>query len=421
MSKNANIQAIRGMKDLLPEHSSKWLDLETKISTLLQSYGYDQVRMPLVEKTEVFHRAIGKVTDIVEKEMYSWQDNNGDNLSLRPEATASCVRLMIEHNLVRERAQKVWYIGAMFRRERPQKGRYRQFHQIGGEIFGLADAKVDAELIEITHQLWQALKLNVRLEINSLGSTQARLKYKTILVEYFSKHSDELDKDSLRRLKENPLRILDSKNPDLKTLIENAPKITQHLDEQSQQHFDQLQSYLTHLDIPYIINPNLVRGLDYYNQTVFEWISEDLGSQGTICAGGRYDGLFEQMGGKPTPAAGFAIGLERLILLLADKMDFVQKKSIYLITQGDDAQQYSFTLANTLRQAIPELIVYNNCAVSSLKSQFKKADKLQVDFAVILAQDEMDQGLISLKSLKDSSGQTQKNQDDLIKFLKQYY
>ena len=415
------IQAIRGMKDLLPSESPRWLSLEKKIADLLLTYGYEYIGFPLVEKTDIFHRAIGKVTDIVEKEMYSWQDNNGDQLSLRPEGTASSVRLMIEHHLVRERAQKVWYQGAMFRRERPQKGRYRQFHQVGAEVFGISGAKIDSELIEIGYQLWQSLGLTAHLEINSLGTSQSRDAYQAILINYLTQHKNELDEDSLRRLDSNPLRILDSKNPELKTLINQAPKITQHLDKESVQHFDLLKTYLEALGIPYVVNPNLMRGLDYYSHTVFEWVSKELGAQGTICAGGRYDGLFEKMGGKPTPATGFAIGLERLILLLENKPDYDKKNSIYIVTQGRQAECRSFVLAQSLRQAIPELVVYNNAVCSSLKSQFKKADKLGVDFAIILAEDELKQGMFSIKPLNSQETQTKKTKQDLINFLIEYY
>lgn len=414
------IQAIRGMKDILPNQSPTWLALEKTITQLVLGYGYAQIRTPLVEKTEVFHRAIGKATDIVEKEMYAWQDNNGDKISLRPEGTASTVRLMIEHNLVREGAQKVWYLGAMFRRERPQKGRLRQFHQFGLETFGFDQPKVDAELIEISHQLWQKLGITARLEINSLGSIKARKAYKVILVEYFSDHKDELDNDSLKRLTSNPLRILDSKNPDLTSLIQQAPKITEHLDEESAQHFAQLQTYLKIMDIDFVVNPNLVRGLDYYNRTVFEWVSEELGAQGTICAGGRYDGLFEQMGGKATPAAGFAIGIERLILLL-DEKNTSPESSIYLITSGDKAEIKAIKLAHKIRTALPHLRVYNNLASGSLRSQFKKANKLNADFAIILAEDEVKSNTFGLKPLKTQDEQSKQTEHSLIEFLLCHY
>ena len=329
------IQAVRGMNDLLPKDSNLWAFVERTIVDLFSSYGYKSIRTPLVEKTDTFCRAIGQATDIVEKEMYSWTESNGESLSLRPEGTAGCVRMMIEHNLPREGIQKIFYQGAMFRHERPQKGRYRQFHQVGLEVFGAQDAKVDAELMMITHSLWNKLGLkNVTLEINTLGSSEARASYRQILVDYFSKHKDQLDEDSLRRLETNPLRILDSKNKDMQSLINAAPKLMDHLDKDSAKHFEQFKNYLNCLDIDFVINTRLVRGLDYYNRTVFEWTTTDLGAQGTICAGGRYDGLVEKMGGKPTDAVGLAIGLERLILLLEEqniKADN-QPLSIYMIT-----------------------------------------------------------------------------------------
>ena len=313
------IQAIRGMNDLLPADSNIWSFLDSTISNLLLSYGYKYCRTPNVESTETFSRAIGEVTDIVEKEMYTWKDNNGDYLTLRPEGTAGVVRMMIEHNLPREGIQKVFYNGPMFRHERPQKGRYRQFHQIGAEVFGASNAKIDAELISITDSLWKSLNISAHLEINSLGSADSRSSYRETLTKYFNDNKDKLDEDSIRRLNTNPLRILDSKNKDLKTLISNAPRMIDCLDSESNDHFNTLKVYLDQLEIPYEVNPKLVRGLDYYNRTVFEWVSNDLGSQGTICGGGRYDGLVEKLGGNPTPAIGFAMGLERIALLIHDK------------------------------------------------------------------------------------------------------
>jgi histidyl-tRNA synthetase len=307
---------------------------------LFVSYGFKNIRTPVVEKTDTFHRAIGKATDIVEKEMYTWADSNGDLLSLRPENTAGVVRAMIEHNLPREGIQKVFYQGAMFRHERPQKGRYRQFHQVGAEVFGVDNAKIDAELIAMTQTLWQNLGLkNITLEINTLGSAAARANYRILLVDYFTQHKNQLDEDSTRRLETNPLRILDSKNEDLRNLIEAAPKLIDHLDEASAKHFEEFKAYLDCLNITYMINTRLVRGLDYYNRTVFEWTTTDLGAQGTICAGGRYDGLVEQMGGKPCPAVGFALGLERLILLLQEQGLSIGTPplSIYMVSLGDKA------------------------------------------------------------------------------------
>ncbi len=402
------IQAIRGMNDLLPKDSNLWLAMEGVINKLLISYGYKNIRTPIVEKTETFTRAIGAVTDIVEKEMYTWQDLGGDSLTLRPEGTAGCVRLMIEHNLPREGIQKVFYQGPMFRHERPQKGRYRQFHQVGVEIFGATEAKIDAELIAMTAQLWQRLELkNVTLEVNSLGSNETRKEYRELLYTYFSKHKSELDEDSLRRLEANPLRILDSKNGDMATLIANAPKMIDHLDEDSAKHFAEFTGYLDCLGIRYTVNPRLVRGLDYYNRTVFEWISSDLGAQGTICAGGRYDGLVEQMGGKPTPGVGFAMGLERLMLLISEQSESLtqQAPSLYFVALGEQAQQASMRVCNDIHQELPNVVVINDIGMGSLKSQMKKADKSNTDFALILGEEEINNNQISIKPLKGQGEQ----------------
>ena len=417
------IQAIRGMNDLLPKDSNLWLFVERTIADLFSSYGYKNIRTPVVEKTDTFCRAIGQATDIVEKEMYSWKESNGDSLSLRPEGTAGCVRMMIEHNLPREGIQKVFYQGAMFRHERPQKGRYRQFHQVGLEVFGAADAKVDAELMMITHSLWEKLGLkNVTLEINTLGSSEARASYREILVEYFSSHKDQLDEDSLRRLDTNPLRILDSKNNDMQALINNAPKLMDHLDKESAEHFEQFKSYLDCLGINFVINTRLVRGLDYYNRTVFEWTTTDLGSQGTICAGGRYDGLVEKMGGKPTDAVGLAIGLERLILLLEEqKVDITDEKlAIYIITPDDKAQLKSMQIASSLHDLLPNVIIYNDITLGSFKSQFKKADKASADFALILGEDELNNNQVSIKPLKSQDEQQTLSLDETVKYFKDY-
>ncbi len=415
------INAIRGMNDLLPNDSAVWLSLERTIFDLFTSYGFKNIRTPVVEKTDTFHRAIGKATDIVEKEMYTWADSNGDLLSLRPENTAGVVRCMIEHNLPREGIQKVFYQGAMFRHERPQKGRYRQFHQIGAEVFGADNAKIDAELIAITHSLWQKIGLkNVQLEINTLGSAEARANYRKVLVKYFTEHKNQLDGDSIRRLSTNPLRILDSKNEDLQALIESAPKLMSHLDAESAQHFDEFKAYLDCLDIPYIINTRLVRGLDYYNRTVFEWTTTDLGAQGTICAGGRYDGLVEQMGGKNCPAVGFALGLERLILLIQAQGLSIgeRKKSIYMVALGDEAQRKSMQIAKQLHQALPQVILYNDIGMGSFKSQFKKANKVDADFAIILGEEEINNNQVAIKPLKGQGEQKNMNLEEAIHYFK---
>jgi len=415
------IQAIRGMNDLLPADSDLWSSLDDTISNLLISYGYKYCRTPIVESTETFSRAIGEVTDIVEKEMYTWEDNNGNSLTLRPEGTASVVRMMIEHNLPREGIQKVFYNGPMFRHERPQKGRYRQFHQVGAEVFGASDAKVDAELISITDSLWKSLEINARLEINSLGSKESRTSYRKILADFFNENISQLDEDSLRRLKTNPLRILDSKNKDLELLISNAPKMIDHLDNESQEHFTILKSYLDNLDIPYEVNPKLVRGLDYYNQTVFEWISNDLGSQGTICGGGRYDGLVEKMGGNPTPAIGFAMGLERIALLIQDKnTQLVNKRcQLYFVTLGDKAQIESMKLSKKILQALPNITLSNDVSMGSLKSQMKKADKSNADFALILGEEELSNNQLSIKPLKGQGVQQLIELEGIIQHLQE--
>ena len=411
------IQAIRGMNDLLPADSDLWSSLDDTISNLLISYGYKYCRTPIVESTETFSRAIGEVTDIVEKEMYTWEDNNGNSLTLRPEGTASVVRMMIEHNLPREGIQKVFYNGPMFR----QKGRYRQFHQVGAEVFGASDAKVDAELISITDSLWKSLEINARLEINSLGSKESRTSYRKILTDFFNENISQLDEDSLRRLKTNPLRILDSKNKDLELLISNAPKMIDHLDEESQEHFTILKNYLDSLDIPYEVNPKLVRGLDYYNQTVFEWISNDLGSQGTICGGGRYDGLVEKMGGNPTPAIGFAMGLERIALLIQDKNTRLVNKrcQLYFVALGDKAQIESMKLSKKILQVLPNITLSNDVSMGSLKSQMKKADKSNADFALILGEEELSNNQLSIKPLKGQGVQQLIELEGIIQHLQE--
>ena len=415
------IQAIRGMNDLLPADSSLWSFIDETITNLLTSYGYKYCRTPIVESTETFSRAIGAVTDIVEKEMYTWQDNNGDSLTLRPEGTASVVRMMIEHNLPREGIQKVFYSGPMFRHERPQKGRYRQFHQVGVEVFGASDAKIDAELISITDSLWKTLKISAKLEINSLGSKDSRAKYREVLTSFFNKNIDQLDEDSLRRLKTNPLRILDSKNKALESLVSNAPKMIDHLDEESEKHFTIVKNYLDSLGIRYEVNPKLVRGLDYYNQTVFEWISKDLGSQGTICGGGRYDGLVEKLGGMPTPAIGFAMGLERIALLIKEQGSTIIKKRIqlYFVSLGEKAQIESMKLSKEILNAFPNIILNNDLSMGSLKSQIKKADKSDSDFALILGEEELSSNQLSIKPLKGQGVQQSIELEGIIQHLQE--
>jgi len=415
------IQAIRGMNDLLPADSNIWSFLDSTISNLLLSYGYKYCRTPNIESTETFARAIGEVTDIVEKEMYTWKDNNGDSLTLRPEGTAGVVRMMIEHNLPREGIQKVFYNGPMFRHERPQKGRYRQFHQVGAEVFGVSDAKIDAELISITQILWKTLGIDAELEINSLGSAQSRASYREILSGYFNDNKDQLDEDSLRRLKTNPLRILDSKNKELESLISGAPKMIDYLDDDSNHHFNALKNYLESLDISYKVNPKLVRGLDYYNQTVFEWISNDLGAQGTICGGGRYDGLVEKMGGNATPAIGFAMGLERIALLIEDKSDQIINKRphLYFASIGDNANIESMKLSKKILEALPHITITNDMSIGTLKNQMKKANKSEADFAMILGEQELSEGHISIKPLKGQGVQQSIKLEGIIHHLQE--
>ena len=415
------IQAIRGMNDLLPADSNIWSFLDITISNLLLSYGYKYCRTPNIESTETFARAIGEVTDIVEKEMYTWKDNNGDSLTLRPEGTAGVVRMMIEHNLPREGIQKVFYNGPMFRHERPQKGRYRQFHQVGAEVFGVSDAKIDAELISITQILWKTLGIDAELEINSLGSAQSRASYREILSGYFNDNKDQLDEDSLRRLKTNPLRILDSKNKELESLISGAPKMIDYLDDDSNDHFNALKNYLESLDISYKVNPKLVRGLDYYNQTVFEWISNDLGAQGTICGGGRYDGLVEKMGGNATPAIGFAMGLERIALLIEDKSDQIINKRphLYFASIGDNANIESMNLSKKIIEALPHITITNDMSIGTLKNQMKKANKSEADFAMILGEQELSEGHISIKPLKGQGVQQSIKLEGIIHHLQE--
>ena len=415
------IQAIRGMNDLLPADSKIWGFLDNTINNLLLSFGYKYCRTPNVESTETFSRAIGEVTDIVEKEMYTWKDNNGDSLTLRPEGTAGVVRMMIEHNLPREGIQKVFYNGPMFRHERPQKGRYRQFHQVGAEVFGASDAKIDAELISITDSLWKSLQINAQLEINSLGSAASRASYRETLSGYFSDNKDRLDEDSSRRLKTNPLRILDSKNKDLEALIAEAPKMIDHLDRESNEHFKSLKNYLDHLEIPYKVNPKLVRGLDYYNQTVFEWVSNELGSQGTICGGGRYDGLVEKMGGNPTPAIGFAMGLERIALLIHDKSKQLisDRPHLYFLSMGESAHFESMKISRQILEVMPNITITNDITIGTLKSQMKKANKSGADYALILGEEELAKNVLGLKPLKGQGVQQSIELEGIIQHLQE--
>ncbi len=408
------------MHDVLPEQSPLWQFFETTVKSLLASYAYSEIRMPVVESTDLFCRSIGEVTDIVEKEMYTFEDRNGDSLTLRPEGTASCVRSCIQHGLLHNQQQRLWYMGPMFRHERPQKGRYRQFHQIGVETFGMDTADIDAELILISARMWQRLGLNnIRLELNTLGSSASRQAYRQVLVEYLGKSREKLDEDSLRRLESNPLRILDSKNPAMQELIEAAPKLMDYLDEESKLHFTQLTQILDAANIKYTINPRLVRGLDYYCKTVFEWVTDELGAQGTVCAGGRYDGLVEQLGGRATAAAGFALGIERLLALLEDAGKTVESHpDVFVILQGDVAQTKGMSLIEVIRNELPELTIQTNCGGGSFKSQMKKADKSEAGIALLLGEDEVLNNKITIKFLREQKEQQTIPQGEIIRLLK---
>ncbi|GAB5478975.1 MAG: histidine--tRNA ligase [Marinobacter nauticus] len=419
----AKIQAIRGMNDILPDQTPVWQYVESTVRRVLGQYGYQEIRMPVVEHTELFKRSIGEVTDIVEKEMYTFEDRNGDSLTLRPEGTAGCVRAAEEHGLLFNQTRRLWYTGPMFRHERPQKGRYRQFHQIGVECFGMAGPDIDAELLILTARLWSALGLSdhARLEINSIGTSDSRKVYRQALVAYLEQYQDKLDDDSKRRLTTNPLRILDSKDPATREILQGAPSLDDYLDDESRQHFEQLKAMLDAAGVAYTVNPALVRGLDYYGKTVFEWITDSLGAQGTICAGGRYDGLVEQLGGKPTVAVGFAMGLERLILLL-ETLELVpehvnNQADVYVTAMGGQAVAPAMALAETLRNELPGRIVVSHCGGGSFKSQMKKADRSGARFAVILGENEVAQATAGLKPLRDDQPQQEVAQADLAAVL----
>ncbi|MGB0459199.1 MAG: histidine--tRNA ligase [Porticoccaceae bacterium] len=416
------IQSIRGMNDLLPEHSAIWQYVEATLARMLGAYSYREIRFPILEKTDLFKRAVGEVTDIVEKEMYSFDDRNGDRLSLRPEGTAGCVRACIQNGLLHNQTQRLWYTGPMFRHERPQKGRLRQFHQIGVEAFGLAGPDIDAELLLLTARLWRELNIDqaLELQINSLGTAEERATYRQALVEYLDAYKDDLDEDSQRRLSTNPLRILDSKNPDTQLLLKNAPVLNDFLGAESKQHFEQICAVLNNAGVSYVINLKLVRGLDYYSQTVFEWVTTNLGAQGTICAGGRYDSLVELLGGKPCSAVGLAIGLERLIMLL-DELGAVpdsvgQQVDMYLVAVGDESYQ-AMQLAEQLRTALPAVRLETHCGGGSFKSQIKKADKSGAAVAIILGEDEVSSNTVQVKFLRQERPQETVDQASLVEFL----
>ena len=412
------IQAIRGMNDCLPEISGTWQKVESVLRQVVARYGYQEIRTPIVESTDLFKRSIGEVTDIVEKEMYTFEDRNGDSLTLRPEGTASCVRAGNEHGLLYNQQQRLWYMGPMFRHERPQKGRYRQFHQFGVETYGMDGPDIDLEVILLSARFWKSfgIEQHVKLQINTLGSNEARAAYRDTLVAFLKERADQLDEDSLRRLETNPLRVLDSKNPDVQAAIADAPALIDHLDDESKAHFDTLCARLTQAGIEFEINPRLVRGLDYYNRTVFEWVTDSLGAQGTVCAGGRYDGLVEQLGGKATPAVGFAMGIERLVLLLTTLTEEGQDTSfadVYVTAMGDDAQPYAIEVSEALRNALPNIRIMMQCGGGNFKKQLKRADKTGARLALLLGSDEMQSREVGVKPLRDGQEQVTVSFDTL--------
>ncbi len=420
----STIKTVRGMHDTLPDASPTWQFLEQTVSQTLTGYGYQQIRMPVVEKTELFERSLGETTDIVSKEMYTFTDKNGEMLTLRPEGTASCVRAGLEHGLFQTPALRLWYTGPMFRHERPQKGRLREFHQFGVECYGLSGPDIDAEIIAMSARIWKQLGLNsLELHLNSLGSNEARKHYRQVLVDYFQSHRDRLDDESINRLDKNPLRILDSKNPEMQELVRLAPSMSESLDAESADHFAMLQQQLDAVNIRYTINTRLVRGLDYYNRTVFEWITNELGAQGTVCGGGRYDGLVEKFGGPATPAIGFGMGIERLVSLLENRPEarIDHTPHIYFIVASANAMPTALALSEQIRDELPKIRLVMHCGGGSFKSQFKKADKSGADLALIIGDNELVQQRVGLKHLRTDTGQTDVSWTDLTATLRQIF
>ena len=417
-----NIQAIRGMNDCSPTESPLWQWIEGQVRQVLSSYGYSEVRMPIVESTPLFARAIGEVTDVVSKEMYTFWDND-EQLTLRPEGTAGCVRAAIEHGWIYNNEQRLWYMGPMFRHERPQKGRYRQFHQAGVEVFGIATPEIDAELIILTARLWKALGIDqhVSLQLNSIGSLEARANYRSALVAFLENHQDLMSEEEKERLVKNPLRILDTKNQALQDVLDSAPKLLDYLDDESREHFAQLCGLLDAVGIQYEINPKLVRGLDYYNKTVFEWVTSALGAQGTVCGGGRYDGLVEQLGGHATSGVGFAMGLERLVLLVQEVNKSIPVKSavdIYVVYQGEGTTLAAFQLAEKLRSELPHLSTMLHCSGGNFKKQFKRADKSGATLALVLGESEVQNNQVVVKHLLGAAEQQTIDVANLIEHVK---
>lgn len=415
------IQAIRGMNDCSPTESPLWQWIETQVRQVLNNYGYSEVRMPVVESTPLFARAIGEVTDVVSKEMYTFWDND-EQLTLRPEGTAGCVRAAIEHGWIYNNEQRLWYMGPMFRHERPQKGRYRQFHQAGVEVFGIANPEIDAELIMLTYRLWKALGIDqhVTLQLNSIGSLEARANYRSALVGFLENHQDLMSDEEKDRLVKNPLRILDTKNPELQKVLDNAPKLLDYLDDESREHFEQLCSLLDAVGIQYEINPKLVRGLDYYNKTVFEWVTSALGAQGTVCGGGRYDGLVEQLGGHATPSIGFAMGLERLVLLVQEVNPNIPVKSavdIYVVYQGEGTTLAAFELAEKVRAELPHLNTMLHCSGGNFKKQFKRADKSGATLALVIGESEVQNKQVVVKHLQGGADQQTLDLVNIIDYI----
>ena len=419
------LQAVRGMSDVLPDQTYAWRFLERTVADCLFTYGYREIRMPLLESTQLFKRSIGEVTDIVEKEMYTFTDRNGDSLTLRPEGTAGCVRACLEHGLLHNQQQKLWYAGPMFRHEKPQKGRYRQFNQLGVEVFGISGSGIELEMIAMCKRLWQALGLLdvVTLQINTLGEWTERQAYRDRLVAYFRSHMDELDEDSQRRLDKNPLRILDSKNPSMQRLIQEAPQLLDTLGEVSRRHFFDVCAGLDVLGISYVVNPCLVRGLDYYEHTVFEWVTDKLGSQATVCAGGRFDRLVEQLGGRPTPAVGFAMGVERLLLLMSMRSTGTMaepRSTLYIVADGEGCLLQALILAETLHQQEPGWGVLVHTSGGGFKHQFKKADKSGALLALVLGEDEVRQGKVGIKDLRGQKEPQCVPQSDVHRTIRSY-
>lgn len=419
------IQAIRGMNDCSPTESPLWQWIEAKVRRVLASYGYSEVRMPIVESTPLFARAIGEVTDVVSKEMYTFWDND-EQLTLRPEGTAGCVRAAIERGWIYNNEQRLWYMGPMFRHERPQKGRYRQFHQAGVEVFGIANPEIDAELIILTARLWKELGIDqhVSLQLNSIGSLEARANYRSALVTFLENHQDLMSNEEKERLVKNPLRILDTKNEALQEVLNGAPKLLDYLDDESREHFSQLCGLLDAMGVKYEINPKLVRGLDYYNKTVFEWVTSALGAQGTVCGGGRYDGLVEQLGGHATQGVGFAMGLERLVLLVQEvnkEIALPQAVDLYLVYAGEGTTLNAFQITEQIRTELPQVRVMTHCSGGKFQKQFKRADKIEAKYALVIGESEVQAKTVVVKDLRNGAEQITISQADLINTLKTYF